>query len=422
MSLPKGWHKISIAQLGNFDKNCVQTGPFGAQLHSSDYKSTGTPLLLIRNITENGLNVNDLPKISLEDAKRLSKYALSVDDIVFSRVGRVGSCFLVTNNEKGWIISGQLLRIRIKNKNLNHKYLTYFLKSNRVQDYLKGSSVGSTRESINTTILEKLIVDLPPLPEQQKIAEILSTVDEKIEVIEAQINQTTELKKGLMQQLLTKGIGHTKFKDSPLGKIPKCWDCKYFEDIALNVSTKYKERNGKCVELEHLEQNTGKLIGYDDYENKSSLKTHFQKSDILFGKLRPYLRKFWYSEFEGCCTTELMVFRSKDNVDSKFLFYLVQLESFILHSVSKSFGTKMPRTSWAIIKKYYLALPPLKEQRKISSILSLIDDKLICLTSKKERFENFKKGLMQQLLTGKLRVNLNSNTHAAKSGELQPTS
>ncbi|MCF1713173.1 restriction endonuclease subunit S [Flavihumibacter sp. RY-1] len=401
--IPSNWKILKQGEIATFFN--------GRAYKLTEWEQTGIPVIRLQNLTGSGTEYY-YSNLKLPE----HQYCYS-GDLLYMWSATFGPVWWKGTKA---IYHYHIWKIEVNAKKLLKEFHYYLLDEITIR--MKNQSHGSTMLHVTKSGMESLKVALPPLPEQQKIAEILSTVDEKIEVIEAQINQTTELKKGLMQQLLTKGIGHTKFKDSPLGKIPKCWDCKYFEDIALNVSTKYKERNGKCVELEHLEQNTGKLIGYDDYENKSSLKTHFQKSDILFGKLRPYLRKFWYSEFEGCCTTELMVFRSKDNVDSKFLFYLVQLESFILHSVSKSFGTKMPRTSWAIIKKYYLALPPLKEQRKISSILSLIDDKLICLTSKKERFENFKKGLMQQLLTGKLRVNLNSNTHAAKSGELQPTS
>jgi type I restriction enzyme S subunit len=125
------------------------------------------------------------------------------NDIVFSRVGRVGSCFLTTKREVGWIISGQLLRIRLQNSGVNYQFLYYALKSEKVQSYLKGSSVGSTRESINTTILENLQLAIPAPPEQEKIGKILSAMDEKLNVLQEKKEGYQELKKGLMQQLLT---------------------------------------------------------------------------------------------------------------------------------------------------------------------------------------------------------------------------
>ena len=109
--LPDAWRYRSVGTLGD-SNGVVQTGPFGAQLHAEDYVEVGTPFILIKNIRDGYVDSNDMPRISREDATRLAVYALKLGDIVFSRVGRIGSCFLVGKTEAGWIISGQLLRLR----------------------------------------------------------------------------------------------------------------------------------------------------------------------------------------------------------------------------------------------------------------------------------------------------------------------
>ncbi|RXM41336.1 hypothetical protein BOQ62_00680 [Chryseobacterium sp. CH21] len=265
-------------------------------------------------------------------------------------------------------------------------------------------SAKNSVDSVRKNMISDMEIPLPPLPEQQKIAEILSTVDEKIVVIDQQITETQELKKGLMQRLLTKGIGHTKFKDSPLGMIPESWKVANFNNVCSISSKKFKQEDGKCVDLEHIEQGTGRLIGYSPIEDKSSIKNEFNVGDVLFCKLRPYLRKYWQCEFYGGCTSELMVLQPLSNFDSKYLFYTIQRDDFIENSVSKSFGTKMPRTSWNILSEFVMGLPPLKEQQKIADILSSVDDKLEVLSEKKTHYQELKQGLMQQLLTGKIRV------------------
>ncbi len=113
--IPVEWGVVTVLELGNGHKDTVQTGPFGAQLHSKDYVEEGIPLVLIKNIKEDGLDDTDIPKITEKDANRLSRYRLKEGDIVFSRVGRVGSCFLCSKNEEGWVFSGQTLRIRFNN-------------------------------------------------------------------------------------------------------------------------------------------------------------------------------------------------------------------------------------------------------------------------------------------------------------------
>jgi type I restriction enzyme S subunit len=146
----------------------------------------------------------------------------------------------------------------------------------------KAQSTGTTRARIGLSDLKAIPLAVPPLPEQQKIAEIFSTVDEKITVIDEQIGQTQGLKKGLLQQLLTKGIGHAKFKPSPLGEIPERWEVVTFDQVVMNSTKKYNEPDGRCIELEHLQQESGKLLGYDDFAGKASVKNYFQEGDVLF--------------------------------------------------------------------------------------------------------------------------------------------
>jgi len=155
-----------------------------------------------------------------------------------------------------------------------------------------------------------------------------------------------------------------------------------------------------------MNQEKGTINGIGNSNETLSTKNIFDKGDILFGKLRPYLRKFYLADFNGVCSTEILVIKNQNNIFNSFLFKIIQTEEFIEHSVSKVFGTKMPRTSWDILKEFYLALPSLKEQTQIAEILSTTDEKIEILRDKKESFQELKKGLMQKLLTGELRVKL----------------
>jgi len=202
-AIPADWTVNTVFELGKKNHDTVQTGPFGAQLHASDYVEEGIPLILIRNIEDNRLDPDNIPRITEKDAERLSKYALQENDIVFSRVGRVGSCFIAAKEHVGWIISGQTLRIRLPKNVINIDYLSYAIQDTSVKKYLMAVSIGSTRKSISTMILEKLPIISPSQDEQTSIAIVLKRCDAEIVGLKEKINILRKQKRGLMQKLLT---------------------------------------------------------------------------------------------------------------------------------------------------------------------------------------------------------------------------
>jgi type I restriction enzyme S subunit len=202
--IPVEWGRRSIRSLGAGHPSTVQTGPFGAQLHAEDYVEDGVPLLLIRNLQDGRIDVDGMPRVREADATRLSRYALQPGDVVFSRVGRVGSCFLVEPEHDGWLISGQLLRVRMVKDVVDNRYLYRALASKYAQDHIAGASVGTTRTSINTQILESLEILVPTdRHEQAKIAEVLLTADQALKQMEALLAKQQRIKTSLMQDLLT---------------------------------------------------------------------------------------------------------------------------------------------------------------------------------------------------------------------------
>ena len=193
--VPEHWSCISLKNIEPYNSQMVQTGPFGAQLHASDYVDEGVPLILIKNVRNLSIDDSDIPKISIEDATRLSKYRVEVGDIVFSRVGSIGRIAKITEKERGWLISGQMLRLRFGSNLLNPEYSVYALSSKIVEDYVAYYSVGSTRDSINTEILMNLKIPLPPVKEQKQIAAFLDKETTKIDALVEKCETAIELLK-----------------------------------------------------------------------------------------------------------------------------------------------------------------------------------------------------------------------------------
>ena len=159
-----------------------------------------------------------------------------------------------------------------------------------------------------------------------------------------------------------------------------------------------------CIELEHINQNSGTINGCVYSIEQKSIKNVFHKGDILFAKLRPYLRKYWFAEFDGVCSSEIWVLKTKSIVTAEYLFCLIQTEEFI-RIANVSFGSKMPRADWDFINHYpFTIIHSLPEQHRIVSVLSLWDTAIAKQTAMIEQLTLRKRGLKQQLLTGKKRL------------------
>ena len=172
------------------------------------------------------------------------------------------------------------------------------------------------------------------------------------------------------------------------------WIKKEFSSIAqLSKDKFYPQKsndNKKCIELENIQKETGCLSGYFFSKTQLSTKNIFSKGNVLFGKLRPNLRKYLYCDFDGVCSSEIWVLIPQKNVYSKYLFYLVQQERFI-QSACVTSGSKMPRSDWQYVSQTPFYLPPLPEQKAIASLLEKWDTAIekteALIAAKQKQFE-----------------------------------
>ena len=186
------------------------------------------------------------------------------------------------------------------------------------------------------------------------------------------------------------------------------WKSKLFGEIAQprkqRIDPRRTASNEFCIELEHIEQATGFLGGYTATDEGSSLKSVFQKDDVLFGKLRAYLRKYWLADREGVCSTEIWVLVANSaSLVPPYLFQIVRTERFI-EAASTAYGTHMPRSDWNVVKNFELQVPPPEEQIAIADILSDMDAEIISLETKLAKARRIKQGMMHELLTGRIRL------------------
>ena len=295
---------------------------------------------------------------------------------------------------------------------------TYFFYGLSHWDLLETVDIAVKGATLNKAKIAKIRAILPPLPEQKKIASILSTVDEKIEAIESQIQETERLKKGLMQRLLTQGIGHTEFKDSEIGGIPKSWEVHLLDSVAQRGSGHTPNKkipaywNGgvKWVSLSdsfRLDNlyisETDKEISNEGIEN-SSAALHPPHTVVLSRDAG--VGKSAITTCEMAVSQHFMAWRCSAKLDKFFLYFYLQSQKSLFERIAT--GTTIKTIGLGFFKKIKLALPPIEEQEKIASILLSYHDKIQLLSEKKIAHESLKKGLMQKLLTGAIRVRTES--------------
>ena len=153
------------------------------------------------------------------------------------------------------------------------------------------------------------------------------------------------------------------------------------------------------VALEHLAQGRPSILGWSSAGSATSAKTVFFAGDVLFGKLRPNLKKAAAARFNGVCSTDILPLFGKDGLDSAYLLQLAQWGRFQQHAVATASGTKMPRTSWRQLGEFTFLCPPLNEQRKIAAVLSSVDDAIEKAQATVEQAQVVKRGVMQELFT-----------------------
>lgn len=276
-------------------------------------------------------------------------------------------------------------------------FASYWFKSARMIHLFWAYSYGITGDRLRLYYKDfaRIPVTVPPKPEQQRIGRVLATTDRAIAGVEKLIAAKRMLKKGLAQQLLT---GQRR-----LPGFNKPWGKREFGQLASVSKKRFDPQNGetrRCVELEHISQGDGCLIGTIDSRGQQSMKAVFSKGDVLFGKLRPNLRKSYLCAFDGVCSTEIWVLQAQTGVCcSEFLAQLVHTERFVAAACITS-GSKMPRADWGYVSEIPFDVPTVLEQGRIADVLGAADREIVLLEKKLAALRELKKGLMQKLLSG----------------------
>jgi type I restriction enzyme S subunit len=393
--IPEDWEVRPLHTIA--DK--IMVGIASAATHA--YRDKGIVLFRNQNIKPGYLDDSDILYITPDYEAAFKNKRLKAGDLLTARTGYPGTTCVVPARYEG-AQSFTTLITRPNCRAVDPGYLCFYINSDQGQAFFEQNQIGGGQKNVNAGSLEKLPVPLPPTKaEQESIAEVLSKADAIIESYERLIAKKRLLKKGVMQQLLT--------GEKRLSGLAGEWEVTRFGDVVTQRNERIDpKKNGIqefCIELEHIGSATGSLLGSASADEHSSLKSVFRAGDVLFGKLRAYLRKYWWADHPGVCSTEIWVLSPRENlIHAGFLFQVVQTDRFI-EAASSSYGTHMPRSDWNVVKNFEMPLPAtLAEQEAIAEVLSAMDAEITLLEAQLAKYRQLKQGLMQKLLTGRIRL------------------
>ena len=398
--VPNGWETRDLEEL---------TTKISDGIHSTPKYAEKSPVYFVNgnNLKNGKIVIQDSTKLVDEENAKKHRKNLSNRTIFMSINGTIGNIAYYGGEN---IVLGKSACYINVDKNTNVDFIYYVLSSAKTQAFFTSELTGSTIKNLSLKTIKLTKIDLPPLPEQRKIAKILIAWDKAIATTEKLIDASKKQKKALMQQLLTgkKRLRSSSKNGAETGKaFEGDWEQVSFGDIAKVSSKKYDPNKSKvffpCIELEHIDQESGVILGTVESKQLASIKSVFDSGDVLFGKLRPYLKKYAHPKFSGVCSTEIWVLKAQMDVISEYLYQFIQSNIFV-SKANKSAGSKMPRADWGLVSELVLKIPCQQEQQKIASVLTAADKEIELLQTKLTHFKQEKKALMQQLLTGKRRV------------------
>lgn len=409
--VPNGWTETYLGEVITHQK--------GFAFNSGSYRDKGIRIVRISDTTRNSIHSENPVYLAEEDANGLENYKLNKDDIILSTVGSrphlldsmVGKAVKVPLEADGSLLNQNLVKVIPKSSKINNEYLYEMLKNKRFIFFISTLVRGNANQvSITLSDLFQYHFALPPLPEQKKIAQILSTWDKAITTTEQLLANSQQQKKALMQQLLTgkkrlldkNGVRFSReWKKVRLGTVadmnsggtPKSNIEEYYGGNIPWVSIADMTKQGKWI------ASTEKYLTKLGLENSSA--RIYPKDSVLYA-MYASIGECSIAQVPLSSSQAILGIRPKSELNFEFLyFFLNSLKEKI--KLQGQQGTQS-NLNKGMVKDFLLYLPGMEEQKKIAAVLSTADQEISTLQQKLEALKQEKKALMQQLLTGKRRV------------------
>ena len=413
--IPKGWEVVRLNELLELLTDFEANGSFADVKENVTVKEQVDYAWYVRATDlENKLSLSKVKYVDRHSYEFLKKTTLFGDEVLVTKRGEIGKVYFFNPKGIKATLAPNLYLLKL-NKRIIPKLLYYYFISDVGNNSLKRINASTTLGALYKDDVKKLLIPLPNSNEQIEIASILTSVDTVIEKTEAQINKLKDLKKAMMQELLTKGIGHTEFKDSPVGRIPKGWKAVTIDSV-LNNLIDYRGKSppkdtvgvplitAKNIRVGYIDPEPREYISAEKYD-EWMVKGIPSTGDILFTTEAPLGNLALVPDYKFAIGQRVLaVCPQRQTLNPLYMLYVLQWEIVRKQLFLDSTGSTVTGVKQSTFRKILINLPSLTEQQKIASILISLDTNIDEIQKKLSRTKSLKKGLMQDLLTGKVRV------------------
>jgi type I restriction enzyme S subunit len=387
--IPEDWRVLSISNMIRKGRNAIKIGPFGSQLKKDLLVNSGCKVYGQENVFERNMELGDR-YINKDHFSRLKSCELVSGDFVVSMMGTVGKCMIVPDSFEQGIMDSHLIRLRLDDKIIDKELLLQLFNSRMVLEQIAKLSVGGIMEGLSSSIIKKIEIPLSrEIEEQSAIAQALSETDELIETLDRLIEKKRKIKQGAMQELLTGKKRLPGFSGE--------WTVKNLGEIAY-IKTGKKNNKDKVKDGEYpffvRSQNVERINSYS-FDGEAILVPGEGGIGNIFhyieGKFDYHQRVYKISDFD-------------EDISGKFIyFYMIQ--NFKKQAAKNSVKATVDSLRLPAFQNFELNIPKSKaEQSAIAQILSDMDAEIEELEHEKEKYKQLKIGMMQQLLTGRIRL------------------
>jgi len=368
--------------------------------------------------TDGRINVEGGVKVPIP--QNVEDYILRPGDVLFNNtnsVDLIGKTAIFRGEFPKSVYSNHLTRIRVDRSKVLPEWLVYSLIRKWQLGFFRAICHRHVHQAgINNSDLANVKISVPSIAEQRAVVGVLGVVDLAVARAGEVIAKTERLKKGLMQELLTRGIGHKEYKQTPIGKIPKTWEVVKLKDVvgidieSKDPSREMPDKTFLYVDIDSIEGETGKIRNPKRIlgrEAPSRARRVIHENDVIMSTVRPYLKAFAIipKEYDNqICSTGFAVLSCGDHLLPYFLLNVLFSSQIINQCNRMMVGGQYPALNQSQVFEIKIPLPPLTEQQKIADFFFTIDRKLELERNEKEKLERTKHGLMDLLLTGKVRV------------------
>lgn len=385
----------------------LQTGPFGSELHASDYVPAGIPVLMPRDLAGNAISTDESGRVSHQKAEALAKYRLRGGDVIIARRGKIGRCALITAAEEGWLCGTGCLRIRPASM-LSSEFLAQLLQWPSTVRWLRANAVGQTMSNLNMKILSQLPITLPPLAIQERIAEILGSVDETIAATRRVIDQTVAVKRGFLDHLLTHGIA-AEASEASSTKLPKGWSRRPIGDLCTFINghgfkaAEWSQTGLPIIRIQNL--NGSREFKYFDGQPKANCRV--EPGELLFAwagvKGVSFGPRLWDGP-PGVLNQHIYRVRPQERVAQPWLFETLRRVTRSIERRAQGFKSSLQHVRKADITEHVVAVPPFDEQCAIAERSAFLVEMETIEQSNLNGLIKMKRALMGDLFSGHVEV------------------